>query len=159
MRQDWPKAREGPGFHSYRGSKVSTLSVHSPPTHGGIELETVRAYTRPRKSKSFRIETRESFHLLEPLLIGKSVTLLLERPAIVGGKKTVSKPKATPVVIVPGELIGTRRSRYLVAVIGKGSTVVEATKDAKVANLVLAGIPSQLAKALMDQLHRITSRS
>lgn len=139
--------------------KGSRLSYLRSPLDEGVPTLASRPgtdYNGDTKSKSFRTLASEHPSLLAPLLQGKSVTLLMTFDA--GNrtqKKRVAPQKPVPVVIIPGPLFGSSLGSFLIAVVGRGSAVVHPYKDARTASLVLAGIPSKLAKAIYDEFRRI----
>ena len=59
------------------------------------------------------------------------------------------------VVLTPGILLGVNPKSVLVSVVGSGSCVIKADGPAKVANLVLAGVPATLANLLMNTVHHV----
>ena len=151
---------DAPGRWIHRkGSRFSYLVGPRDPGPGTLEKRAVEVYSRDSKSKSFRLSLRRHY-TLEPLLKNQSVTLLIDAPrATRPGKIRRAPDRPIPVVIVPGLLFGASPGKFLVAVVGRGSTVVSLTCRREVANLVLSGIPSRLAHALIDEFRRTLNRT
>lgn len=142
-----------------KGDRYSYLVGPAIPGPGSLENGTVEVYTKDSKSQSFRLSLRRH-SALEPLLKNQSVTLLMDDPrATRPGKIRRAPDRPIPVVIVPGPLFGSSPGKFLVAVTGRGSTVVEPMRSREVTNLVLSGIPSRLAHALIDEFRRILNRT
>lgn len=140
-----------PRFYCGRGERVSTLVMHP----SSLALTPGMGYTRSSKSQSFRLVAPVPRHPLNPLMLGKSVQLLMELPKVVRRTKTTKEPQPLPVVIVPGPLFGSVPGVFLVAVIGKGSTVVAPFSQANVAGLVGAGLPARLANSLIREIRNL----
>lgn len=113
-------------------------------------------YTDDSKSQSFRlVPTKHVESVLRPLLDGNSVRLIMTSPTPRAdrGKKFVVNDKV--VVLVPGEYLGSRRGTCLVSIINGGCAPIGMDVKQSVSRLVLAGMPSNLAKALVKEFVRL----
>lgn len=119
-----------------------------------------RVYNGLSKSKPFRVDTVKS-STTEPLAglaDGKSVAITMGFN-VSTGKRSVSPPRRDfLIVLTPGTSFGAKPGTLLVSVVGKGSAVVNPFLDRGVSSLVLAGIPSALARGLMAQCRRVMFR-
>lgn len=87
---------------------------------------------------------------LAPLKKGYPVALMLDNPKGFGKKRN---PLLT---LTPGILFGFRSNLVVVSVINNGSCIVQADSE-KIADLILAGLPAQSARILMDRLNKLYS--
>ena len=112
-----------------------------------------------RQRKEFSLDAADDawFRYLLPLRLGKPVRMWMYLPQT-AAKKTHSKPRQKLAIIQPGACAGLPPELILISILGSGSAVVHPFRDEGVASLVLAGMPARLAKALMNQLHRIFKR-
>jgi hypothetical protein len=98
---------------------------------------------------------------LSPLRFGKPVVLWMIHPPTSTTKKTAGpKRDRTLVVICPGSLIGLPQGSFLISVVGSGSCVVKVDESGQaqgVANLVLARVPANLAKALISAIRKVST--
>lgn len=100
----------------------------------------------------------EFFQALKPLTSGKTVFLKMTVPGF-RTTKTIGDPAPRTVALVPGESMGLDPGYVMVAVFGRGSTIIDLVGKPKIANVVLAGMPEKLAKALVDKLHDVYQES
>lgn len=140
-----------PRFHCGVGERVSTLVMRPP----NLAWGSAPGYTSSSKSQSFRLVAPAPRNPLSPLACGKSVQLLMETPKVARRIKSVAEPKPLPVVVVPGPLFGSAPGLFLVAVVGKGSTVVAPSSSTNVAGLVGAGMPARLANYLIREIRNL----
>lgn len=126
-----------------------------PLQEGEVVLGTEEGYTPEAKSKTLPGEELDAFaRALIPLTEGKIVLMSMDAPRLQVVKR-IRKQTARLVVLTPGPAMGAKRNVVLVSIVGSGSALVRIEKPAKVANLVLAGMPAKLANALMDTIHRV----
>lgn len=143
------------------------------------ELEKVNAgrwhfYRRPHQSASrhlaTRLETPYTSHqrieysldanvdwltmALAPLRSGKPVLLWMDDPKLKARKKLKGDARRL-VLFSPGALFSPRRTLVFVSVVGAGCCAINVVPPAKIANLVLAGVPAALAKPLMNSLYHV----
>lgn len=100
----------------------------------------------------------EFLEVLRPLTQGKTVVLRMMEPGFRTTKVINTGMKQKIVILVPGAAMDIEGA-LLISVIGRGSTIIEAAGTIKVANLVLAGMPEKLAKALVEKLHILFQES
>lgn len=92
---------------------------------------------------------------IEPLKRGYAVTLSMDDGKYSRLAKYRGTKKNQLVALAPGELYGFASRSVLVSIVGNGCCVVHPTRERKVADLVLAGMPAKLANLLMEKLHRL----
>lgn len=61
-------------------------------------------------------------------------------------------------LIAPGHLYGMGAGKYLVSIPGKGSSIVDVNSDKNVSGLILAGVPTRLARELDRALKQIQEK-
>lgn len=118
-----------------------------------VASSAVAEYTKSRRYElSLPGEDDPLLRKLFPLSTGNTVRIWLELPPL--AKKSVGNRRRL-VILVPGESIGLPVKCVLVSILGSGSCVVRADLPTKLADLVLAGMPAQLAGVLMNKIHRV----
>ena len=130
-----------------RDSQFSTLI--------NIELNGIGVYNNLKKSKSLldlAEKNNAEFSILNDLKLGRSVTLTMDIPSKI---KSQSGKTKKIVVIVPSALIAGPAGTFLIAVIGKGSAIINPFNSRQVGNLVIAGIPAILSNALIAEIRRV----
>lgn len=116
---------------------------------------SVAEYTRrQRVEDSLTADVDWFYQALAPLRSGLPVFLLMDGVRMVKRKGTNAGARRL-VVLTPGALLGVNPKSVLVSVVGSGSCVIRADAPAKVANLVLAGVPAMLANLLMNTVHHV----
>jgi hypothetical protein len=86
---------------------------------------------------------------LRPLLQGKAVKLVVEQMKKHGAK---SRKVQTGLLIAPGSAYGLSHRAVVVSLLGSGSCVIFPIAHKSKGELVKAGLPAKLAKALIDRL-------
>lgn len=120
-----------------------------------LPLPEPKRYNAGKRSKSSLGSSKDAFYrALHPLTQDRSVLITMNDPKVRVIKKFQGH-RLKVIALVPGPLLGVGRENVLVSVIGSGSTVVRLDRPPKVANLVLAGMPAELAKGLMDKLYLV----
>jgi len=120
-----------------------------------LASESVASYTTEQRSTdSLDANVDWFYQALSPLRRGQPVFLTMDGRRVVPRKGPVAEAKRM-VILTPGALLGVNPKAVLVAVLGLGSCVVRADQPAKVANLVLAGLPASLANLLMNTVHHV----
>lgn len=89
---------------------------------------------------------------LRPLLFGQAVKLVQEAKRRHGRFDRIVN---TGVLIAPGYFYGFDKDSLVVSLLGKGSCVIFVRSPSVVSELVSAGMPIELAKALIENLKKL----
>lgn len=121
----------------------------------GVARKPVEGYTtHQRVEYSLTADVDWFYQALAPLRNGLPVFLVMDGVRMVKRKGPDAGARRL-VVLTPGILLGVNPKSVLVSVVGSGSCVIKADGPAKVANLVLAGVPATLANLLMNTVHHV----
>jgi len=121
-----------------------------------LHADELMAYNaQQREDSPLALEDNLARRYLSPLKYGKSVVMVMDDPSWTRNPKYRGKKKNKLVVIAPGPMHGLVETSFLVSVVGGGACLVRLDSPHNVADLVLAGMPVQLAQELMNQIHQV----
>lgn len=122
----------------------------------GLAVPTERFYNGSQRiDDSLDTEVDRFRQALAPLRDNKIVRLWMDAPLPKAAMKSSSKSPRKLVVITPGPLVGFPRKTFLVSIVRGGSCMVRIGLSDSIARLMLASMPSALAKHLMQSLSTV----
>lgn len=121
-----------------------------------VALAKLPAYNQSGRNK-FSLDPNVDLFVqaLAPLRSGRTVSMWMDVPQKASTLKRRNAPKRTLVVLTPGQSFGLPREALLVSLVGKGSALLDLTRQRSVADLVLAGMSAKLAKELFSRVARL----